>query len=292
MLGAEGEMMPEPIIVSQSAQPQSTTPAPSHRSGTQSQYIRFFGSLTNGKSPPEEKAFEVLAGEGGATATDGYAKWARVPRPQRVAMTVLEGYEPMTMTVPVIFDAVVASRRREDIELNIQKLEWMGGRGVLFQGVGKPGQGDSPLVQIETTDSTGRGTPLVPLQFQTADLRWVVTGIAFDESPDRNHSGHRIRQKVTVTLTEHVSSPGTSFDSSTTRRRAREAVAGQYRTFVTTDAVNTIERVAVRFAHNLSATREISRANSGNRKIGSNPEKPLPRGTHVKVPLSAIHVAR
>jgi hypothetical protein len=273
------------------APPDIATPTPGPRSGTQNQYIGFKGFLTNGKEPPEENLFEVLAGEGGPTPTDGYAKWAHVPRPQRVAMTVLEGYEPMTMTVPILFDAVVATRRREDIELNIQKLEWMAGRGILFRGKpGHPGQGDSPLVRVFTTDGAGRPTPLVPKQFQTKDLLWIVTGLAFDETPDRNKAGHRIRQKVTVTLTQYEGSPGTSFDSASTRRRARELAAGKFKVFKTTTAINTIQLVASRYAHNTSAAREIIQANRGNRKIGNNPEKHLHVGTHVKVPLGVIQL--
>lgn len=54
------------------------------------------------------ESVEVLAGAGGApTITDGYAKWLRIPRPQRNAVTILEGYEPTTLSVPITFSSTM-----------------------------------------------------------------------------------------------------------------------------------------------------------------------------------------
>lgn len=73
--------------------------------------VSFYGKLTNGKHH-EEKSFSAIANSETIASTEGYAKYAHVPRPQRVALTVLEGYEPMTITVPILFDATTGGTLR------------------------------------------------------------------------------------------------------------------------------------------------------------------------------------
>src|SRR5437660_70185 len=51
-------------------------------------------------SEHDSRCVEVLAGEAGPTPNGGYAKWGRIPRPQRKEITYLEGYSPMQLTVP------------------------------------------------------------------------------------------------------------------------------------------------------------------------------------------------
>jgi hypothetical protein len=220
------------------------------------QHYRFIGTLVSATPPagPNLAAlyarygFTVLADEGAATITGGWAKWAVVDRPQRVGMTVLQGYDPVTMDVPVLFDNVV-QQDGADLERDIQVLEWMAGRGKLFASdghVGASGQGDSPIVSVFSAASDGVETPMIPPNVH--DLDWVVTGISYDANPLRARNGHRIRQAAAVTLTQHVGSPGTSLDSAAVRARARKAATGRYKVIVTTTGVDTYQQIAAKYA--------------------------------------------
>jgi len=263
-----------------------------------SREIRFKGTLTNGKAT-ERYEFAVLANSDSIASTEGYAIYARVKRPQRKSLTVLEGYEPMTITVPILFDTTIALDNKA-VEEDIQKLEWMGGRGIKFKsrkegGVGTPGEGDSPLVQIESFDSQGHETPLVPLQYQTASLRWVLTGIEWDKTLGtgvlRSTAGYRTRQAAVVTLTEYVAPAfDTGLNSAADRQKAREAAGNKINTV--TVPVNgrayRISEIATYYCHDNKVTGELLKANAGNRRIGSNPDKKLRDGTKVKVPRSLI----
>lgn len=265
------------------------------------QRILLKGTLTNGKEL-EEREVSVLAGEGGVTPTEGWAKWAKVPRWGRVGLTVLEGYEPFALQVPVLFDSV--TNPSYDVEKEIQSLEWMGGRGIAFgptppgsrRKVGTPGVGDSPLIQVYARDSNDHEVHLVPKQFQTADLRWVVDGnrggISFDANPLRAaKTGNRIRQAATINLTQHIPSPGHSFDSTATRVAYRKGLHGSELRH-TTRSMNTVAKVVqdsmvknhVPPSHRSKVISEVLAAN----KLGTNPNKGLKVGTPVKVPFAAL----
>lgn len=274
------------------------------RPTVKAQFIGFFGTLTNGREI-EEQFVQVLAGDGAPTVTGGWPKWVEVERPQRVSMTVLQGYPPLQLTIPIRFEAVLETQGRMDVEREVQKLEWMAGRSRVALGhthgepggvfTGHPGHdalGDSPLIQVYTSDGQ-KETPLVPVQFQ--GLNCVMTNIAFDESTDgckRSAGGARVRQLATVTLLQHVGSPGTSFDSPTVRAAARSNGEGKGRTVSTTAGVSTITKVALQYTHTTRTVGEILKANSHNRKIGSNPDKVLPTGTKVFIPFNALHGTR
>jgi hypothetical protein len=222
--------------------PKRPTPGP-----IPAQHFKFIGVLTNGTAFGHHE-FTVLADEGAATITGGWAKWAVVDRPQRVGMTVLQGYDPVTLDVPILFDGIVQADGA-DLERDIQALEWMAGRGRLFAAgghVGAAGQGDSPIVNVFSAASDGVETPMIPPNVQGLD--WVVTGISYDANPLRARSGHRIRQAVTVTLTQHVGSPGTSLDSAAVRAKARQGTAGRYKVVVTTTGVDTYQQIAAKYA--------------------------------------------
>src|ERR1039458_7403555 len=142
---------------------------------SRAQYITFIGTLADGSKPPEENTVEALAGEGAPTVTDGWPEWLTIPRPQRLGMTVLQSYRPIRLSIPVRFEAILESEQTTplgkpyDIEREIQKLEWMGGRGRPGEGHGdphpKPGGtfrgvpghdalGDSPLIEVRTNNES------------------------------------------------------------------------------------------------------------------------------------------
>jgi hypothetical protein len=248
-------------------------PAPSV---SESQQIGFFGHTQTG----EKRVVVVLAGEGAPTPTEGWVKIAKVPRFQRVAFTIPEGYEPYGLTVPIQFEAMVKTKERKDLEQDITNLEWMAGR------TPNPPEGEvkgePPYVEIYTVNSEGQQIPLVPRSFQGEPGRsqqWYLTNIAFDPNPERDTGGARLRQKATVTLTEIVSTPS----ALSRNRQAREQVKKKYETVFSSEADNTVRRIAVAFGIP-SSWEAILKANPS---IGS-AEKALKPGTAVRIPLTAF----
>ncbi len=261
--------------------PQPLSGGPSNKAPEYSgrpQYIVFIG-----KQGEQEKLVEVLADEAAPTPSAGYAKWIHVPRPQRTALTVLEGYEPFSLSVPVLFDAVRENNIRENVEFEIQKLEWMGGRGILAE---EPGVGKPPLVQVFSVSNKTRSNELIPKPFQTSHIRWYVDDITWDEHPLRSTGGARIRQAAVVKLVQYVTiSPAT-----------KGSTGPKYKTFQTNKSLNTVKKL-VRHHMNKNllakgdlnqAVKETMAANKGNKAIGTNPEKPLKNGTKVLVPRSVL----
>jgi hypothetical protein len=268
---------------------------------TSAQHIQFSGSLTNGKTNSTVPPFSVLAQDSVApTVTGGFAKWNIVGRPQRVGFTVIDGYDPVTMTVPVMFDAVTydplsTANTGAELERDIQILEWLGGRGKLYAsggGVGAPGQGDSPLVSVASVNSQGIETNLIPPNCR--DINWVVTGIDYDTGPLRNGAGDRVRQLVTVTLTQHIGAPGTTFDSPSVRAKGNAAASG-YTYFTITAKDDTIRKIMSFRAHNpqLTAARTVLKLNEKalhfSRSVDADLTKVLKLGDKIKVPNNLIN---
>jgi hypothetical protein len=149
---------------------------------------------------------EILAGDSPPTITGGYAKWSTVDRPQRVGIAQFDGYDPITMDIPVRFLTTRRDQGGLEVEQGIAALEQMAGRGN-FPGaaVGAPG-----TVKITCDDGNGRNVPLIPNIYQSdrdgssSPLRWVVTGIAWDPNPRRNDQGNRIDQQATVSVQQYT----------------------------------------------------------------------------------------
>lgn len=254
------------------------------------QAITFAGSLTDAAGQSSAHSFVVLAGDGAPTVTGGFAKWQVVDRPQIVGTTVLQGYDPITLVVPILFDEVAypSVNQGRALEDDIQILEWMGGRGQLYSNSPfSPAFGDSPLITLVTADSSGTPTPLVPASYQA--LVWVITGIDYDPNPLRARNGHRIRQAVTVTLTQHVSGPfDTAADSPATRAASRAGNANKTFTVTVKAGLRTYQQIATRSAHNTAAAARIRDANANTKGISSvrSVNADLPLGAKVKVPVT------
>jgi hypothetical protein len=250
---------------------------PPQRAVLAGQLIGFFGHTATGTN----RKFQVLAGDGAPTRIAGGPKIAVLDRSGRVGYTVSTGYDPIVMAVPILFDAVMRTANREDIENNILKLEWMHGHDP-----NPPSgeiKGEPPYVEVFTTDSNGRTIPLVPKQFQSEPGRsrqWWITHIDWDRNPDRDSGGARIRQAATVELTEIVSTAGTIARN----RSVRDQVKGKYKTVHSTSTANTIKKIAVREGIP-SAWKAIHEAN---RNLGASAEKHLKPGTKVRIPLTAF----
>lgn len=152
-------------------------------------------------------------------------------------------------------------------------------------------------MRLQSIDDAGKETFLVPQQYQTKDLRWVLTGLEWDRSPSsgvlrERGRAKRIRQAVVVTLTQFVSPKfANGTNSPAAKSKEKQALGNQYTTVTVpgrTGKETSIESIAAFFCKDTKVVHELIKANSGNRKIGSNPAKRLKTGTKVKVPLIAI----
>ena len=264
-------------------------PPPKPQRGVAGQHLQITGSLTNGTTF-RSHTIVVLAGDDAPTITGGFAKWGVIDRPQRVGMTILQGYDPVILTVALRFDCAVfgSGSTGAQIERDIQILEWMGGRGKLYASDGKaftPAQGDSPLISIFSADGQGNQTPLIPPNCQ--DINYVVSGISYDTQPWRNIHGERMRQDATLTLTQHVSAPGTSFDSASTQAKARKTTQGQYVYFTITKALDTVAKIMSLHYHDAKHDDwvQVVKDNKANKslKLAGSVHEPLPVGKKLKV---------
>lgn len=246
-------------------------------SGLENQVITFYGHKGN-----ENRAFKTLAGEGSPTLTGGWVKIAKVQRFQRVSVTVPEGYDPLVLTIPLLFDNTVkyasGIQTKVDVEAAIQSLEWMAGRPAHpnYELTGEP-----PYVEVFSANPRGEQTNLIPLPFQTVpgvSQQWYVSQITFDTNALRNQKGDRVRQSATVELTEIILSP-TALRKA---REIREQSKNRFQTFKTTSQINTVRRVAA-FVDEPAAWKAILEANP---KLGTNADKKLDPGTKVKIPLT------
>ena len=255
------------------------------------QHFHFFGSLVSASGavaafPFGQPAFTVLSGADGAQIVGGWAKWSVIDRMRRIGMTVLQGYDPLVMSVQVLFDAVTQGSGAA-IERDLQILMWMAGRGRLFASdghVGAAAYGDSPIINVFSASAQGVESALIPPDGQGLD--WVISGLAPETGVLRDSAGNRIRQGMTITLTQHVGSPGTSLDSAAVRARARNGLAGKYKVITTRAGMDTYLEIAAKVAHKdiATAAREIQAAN----KTNSNRKARVPSihthmGAHVRI---------
>lgn len=76
------------------------------------------------------EAVRVLVGEGGASVTGGYGGWEAVGRTRRRSLVRWAGFEPLTISVPIVFGAQFDLDGGAQCEREITQLENMAGRGV------------------------------------------------------------------------------------------------------------------------------------------------------------------
>lgn len=268
---------------------------------TSGQVYSFFGSLSNVAEVASYQFF-VLAGDGAPQITAGFVKLNVIDRPQRKGFTVAAGYDPITMDVPVQFESWVRQPTGKfaitnSVEHDIQKLEWMAGRGKLFSaaadhGVGAPATGDPPLVQVASFDSGGNETNLIPPNLH--GVSWVISTISYDENPLRTSDGNRARQAATVTLTEFVASPGTTLDSPSTRAASRNAQTGKTEVRYSTQTLNTVLKMTVHYTSNQSgstAQQAAQQVLAATKAAGVSVKSilaTLPTGTKVVIPTSLV----
>lgn len=159
-------------------------------------YLSFQGI---GFSTGATRSFDVICGQNPPTITGGYAKWTVLARPLQRGLTFLDGYDPATMTVNVIFGQwglqgwKIDDNTAQKVEKDIGSLEWMGGSNFV--------SGPSPVVYVFSHSSQGGDTDLVPPQYR--GVPWIVTRLDWGTAY-RNSSGSRVWQEATVTLQNYL----------------------------------------------------------------------------------------
>lgn len=226
---------------------------------TPQQIYQWNGVLNDPDEPHQKLAFTCLAGIGAPTVTGGWPKINKLDRMRRKGYTMPMGFDPAEMDVPVRFEATVdygsgtANSRMPggpgpwsptQIEKSIQVLEWMGGRGKLYNNGTHPAQGDPPIVQVSSFKSDGTATNLIPPNYHSDapnDIRWMVSNIQYGSDAIRGSGGDRHRQDATVSLIEYVAVPGAP-TSPRTRQQGRGTSTG-FKTHKSTASQNTIAKV-------------------------------------------------
>ena len=221
-------------------------------------------SISGRRAGDAAYAITVLAGYAAPNITAGWAKINVIDRPLRLGFTVPNGYDPWTMDLPIQFEAVVRQAHGQhqplssDIEADIQVLEWMAGRGILYgeptHGAAGPATALPPLVNVASLDGQGNSTDLIPRNLRLTD--WVITNIAYDDSVGmssssggtqssggviRDRSGSRIRQAATVSLMQYVAAPGAIVSPGARQSRRNTAIGAK--TVHASLAYNTIEKI-------------------------------------------------
>jgi len=148
------------------------------------------------KSTSVSGSFDVLAGDTAPVIIGGYGKFSVVDRPDRVGMTAFNGYDPITVEVPVRFAAIVSGSSQR-VEADIALLEVMA--GLTIRRVGPP-----PPISVLAYNASGIAVPLLPVNRW---VRWRVSGLVWDSEPLRDRSARRTTQLATVTLQEDTTVP-------------------------------------------------------------------------------------
>jgi hypothetical protein len=148
--------------------------------------------------------FSVMAGNEAPRIVAGYQKLAVVSRPSIVGLTVFDGYDPITMEIPIRFEGRDGDGLEN--ENDIRTLEAMAGRGP----DSVHGRGPAPILHVSASTPDGKNrVPLIPSHYQR-DLEnktgplWRIAGIEWDANPLRNRAGNRVRQLAVVTVQEYT----------------------------------------------------------------------------------------
>ena len=272
---------------------------------TPQQTYVFDGRLTNGNG----YTFRVLAGYAAPKITAGLgSKVNIIDRPLELGFTVPVGYDPFAMDVPIQFEAVTDaytgfSAITDDLEYDIQKLDWMAGRGRLYgdtqgRSTAGPAAGTPPLVTVASLDGSGNPTNLIPTTLHLVD--WLVTNVAYDDTLPiqsgggtqasggviRDASGNRVRQAAVVSLTQFIAAPGS--DSSPASRQTARGQADGFTTFDSRQGLDTIYKIVMYVTGGSATHQDIQTVLAFNRdrlKVTS-ATKVLKPDTTVRIPKS------
>jgi hypothetical protein len=157
-----------------------------------------------------------MVGEERPTISGGYAKWQALDRLLQRGLTIFQGYDPVQMTIDVIFATFLAYGEwnitdvaAQALEADIDSLDWMAG--------GRFHTGPSPVVYVwcyQSGQIGGAQTGLIPLKYQYP-TPWIVTGLEWGTAYS-NPNGYRIWQNATITLEGYLNLGQTPQPDSTT----------------------------------------------------------------------------
>lgn len=244
----------------------------------------FVGTNT---STGDSRAFTVLAGAGGPNPSAGFAKIQINDRPRRVGFTMPVGWDPLQLDIPIQFEGMNSNwslAGSGGIEGDIQILEWMSGRGKIAgydAKLGAPTYGDPPTVRVSSLDSKGQPTNLIAPNYH--GMSWYVSNLAYDTSPIRNRNGDRIRQLVTVSLTQKISLP-------TTTSKPKPPTYSLLRTSSADNTLRKTVKATFHDATNADLSAALTMTQSHKRSgtpCPSRLDQTLPVGTPIYVPLNS-----
>lgn len=133
---------------------------------------------------------------------DGYANFQIAQRYGQKGISQFMGYNPLAMDVFIAFEGYGNHDAGPDIEVKIQKLERMAGRGPYVGAA----HGPPAIIEVLTLDNNGNTIGLVPQEWQypVSGIQWRIVGIDWDDGDLRDNSGNRWRSTATVHLWEYV----------------------------------------------------------------------------------------
>lgn len=215
------------------------------------------------------------------TIVGGYAKWATIDRPRRTALVSFSGYDPMTLQVPVLFEAYLGEKSGFDIENDVQTLEFLAGRGQKAANTQK--DKTPPYVAIESFNASGQTVFTLGNNYTFDDdinplpPQWVITGIEWDGSAVLfNRLGRRLRAKATITLTQFVR-------PSTGQYGAKPTDSKHTTTRHATSHLNTMAKLAKAWGNTKDDVRALNKGNKKLTRYLRDLNKHVPKGTPVKL---------
>jgi hypothetical protein len=176
----------------------------------------------------------ALRGDAGPVVAGGFGGWQTVPRPRRQALTVWQGRDPFSMTVPLLFDGFKAKRF---VDTDVSRLERMA------------------LPPVE-----GKEPPVVTIACAVphADLPWVIAELELGDSVWA--AGGRLRQAVTVHLLRYMA-PDRIRDGSAASRARENAGGGGSRKVAFVAQGDSLTSIAARDLGDYSRWPEIAALN-------------------------------
>jgi LysM repeat protein len=155
----------------------------------------------------EDPFYEFVArlGDGSPVPTFDTG-WEREKRPKKKSLTNWTGSDGLELEFPILFDHFI-SGDGITCEAEIRQLEKMAGN--------EQDEDEPPIIAF---NSNG----VIPHdEHDAAQVDWVIAKLQWGDS-DRNKTGNRIRQAVTVTLWEYVEDTQLNDDSAATKNRKKK----------------------------------------------------------------------
>ncbi len=201
---------------------------------------------------PPLKPLHCKLGPGAWRITGGYGGWETVARPDRTALTVWRGFEPLRLAGAVLIDHFFedpedrSDRCREDR----QRLERMAGRG---EGARDR---EPPVLRVE---APGESVPRQDVSWVIEALEWQEEGVIF------NRAGNPVRLAATLTLLQHVEDRVLHDRSAANRRKEQRAKRSARRRRgprrYTVRAGDTLQRIAHEQLGDADEWRELANLN-------------------------------